>query len=137
PFFGQSTEATARKPREAPLAMWISPLLLGVAGLLFGLLPHLLGESLVGPVVSGLLGAAEPVPVHLVLWPGFNFALFLGVIAIAAGLALYASRVRVNRLLAPLGNLEEWGPESCYRRSLSGLLAVGSAQTRLLQSGYL
>ncbi len=137
PFFGRTAGETGQRPRETPLPMWISPLLLGAAGLVFGLLPQRIGGPLVGPVVTGLLGATEPVAVHLVVWPGFNFALLLGLIAIAAGLAIYAARTRVLRLSEPLARLEPWGPGSWYDRALGSLIAVGEAQTRLLQSGYL
>src|SRR5690606_32821740 len=101
------------------------------------LLPHRIGEPLVGPVVTGLLGAPEPVAVHLVVWPGFNFALLLGLVAIAAGLTLYAARAQVMRLSGPLARLEAWGPGAWYDLALVSLIAIGEAQTRWLQSGYL
>lgn len=137
PFFGRAADETAKPPEEPPLPMWISPLLLAVAGLVCGLLPHRIAEPLVAPLVTGLLGATEPVDVNLVVWHGFNMELLLGVIAIAAGVVLYAYHGAVTRLLAPLGALEKVGPEAWYQRVLDGLIVGGQAQTRLLQSGYL
>lgn len=137
PFFGRSSEHTAKRPQEPTLPMWLSPLLLGVGGLVCGLLPHRIVEPLVAPVVTGLLGSADPVEVHLVTFPGINIELILGVIAIVAGVALYVRYDLLRRVLTPLGKLEQLGPETWYRRGLDGLMAVGNAQSRMLQSGYL
>lgn len=137
PFFGRPGGGTAKPAEEPPLPMWISPLLLGLAGLVCGLLPQRIAEPLVTPVVAGLLGTAQEVPVHLVVWHGFNMELALGLIAIAAGVTLYAGHEKMTRVLAPLGALEKLGPEVWYRRGLDTLMAVGRAQTKLLQSGYL
>lgn len=137
PFFGRSAKQTAKPPREPTLPMWLSPLLLGVGGLVCGLLPHRTVEPLVAPVVTGLLGSAEPVAVHLVTFPGINLELVLGVLAIVVGVTLYIRHDLLIRTLKPLAHLEKQGPENWYRRGLDGLIAVGQTQSRLLQSGYL
>ncbi|HKL88654.1 MAG TPA: proton-conducting transporter membrane subunit, partial [Salinibacter sp.] len=55
PFFGSRRTPEGRNGHEVPLAMWIGPLLVGAAGLLFGIAPGLMAE-LVAPAVAVVAG---------------------------------------------------------------------------------
>jgi multicomponent Na+:H+ antiporter subunit A len=135
PFFGRSRE-TPRTPHEAPLALWLGPVVLSAAGLVAGLWPELLAETLVSAAVSAI--QAEPTVVDLKLWHGLNPVLALSVATVAAGVAAYVARRLIGPVLGRVGRWEaSWGAPQWYEWSLRGLNAVARAQTALLQSGRL
>ncbi len=134
PFFGDRPE-TKKSPHEAPLSMWLGPVLLAVLGLVFGIAPGIIGASLVEPAVFAVAGAG--VPVDLVLWHGLNTALLLSAITLAAGICLYFIWDTVRRGLTRLDGVTAVGPERWYNWGLDGLTFVADGQTRLLQSGIL
>nr|WP_237688271.1 Na+/H+ antiporter subunit A [Arthrobacter jiangjiafuii] len=95
-FAGKTgSEPTAFKP--VPAAFLTAPAILAVATVLFGLWPAPLDAAIVS--YAGLF-PADGEPTHLALWHGFTTALLLTAITIAAGLALFWQRVRVERLQA-------------------------------------
>jgi multicomponent Na+:H+ antiporter subunit A len=134
PFFTPNV-ATPKHPHEAPPSLLLGPVLLGVAGLVFGLAPTLV-EAPLSAAVAAIL-QREPAPLHLALWHGWNTALYLSIATVAGGLVLFwlrgSMRAGAERL-APLGGL---GPAGGYELGLRGLNALAAAQTHLLQSGYL
>lgn len=137
PFFGRQ-KATPKKPHEAPLALWLGPILLAGWGLVNGLFP----EAIISPLVSAAVSAvqAEPTVVELKLWHGMNPVFALSVLTLAAGASVYIIRNRFLRVVSRTGLARfavRWGVQRWYEWSLSGLNALARAQTRLLQSGYL
>lgn len=136
PFFGQAKK-TPQHAHEAPFAMWIGPSLLALAGLLIGVLPAQLGEPLIAPVVSAVLGLDEPVELSLTLWHGINTALILGTIVLTVGVLAYFSHRYIMMVLSKFDLLLRIGPAMWYEKALAGTLAFAGMQTRFLQSGYL
>ncbi len=135
PFYGAKVE-TPKKPHEAPMAMLVGPLVLGLFGIGFGLMPGLAERTLVGATAAAMAG--EPVDVTLYLWHGFNLALLLSVIAVAAGIFLFLNWNRVRaRLEGVKAFSESYGPEAGYWRGLDLLNWVAFWQTRILQNGYM
>jgi multicomponent Na+:H+ antiporter subunit A len=132
PFWGKR-KPTPRPPHEAPLSMWLGPLLLAGLSLFVGIYPAFVSESLISPAISASIG--EPSTLKLVLWHGVNPAFLLSVATLVAGAGLFAAgtplRSGLSRLSWP------WGPSFFYDRAIDGLNALARAQTRLLQSGYL
>ncbi|WP_164104073.1 putative monovalent cation/H+ antiporter subunit A [Candidatus Laterigemmans baculatus] len=146
PFFGRrqtesppadASSPTEASPHEVSFPMWIGPLLLGGAGLVCGVLPHGIGEHVVAPAVTAVLGADQLVPIELALWHGFNLPLLLSTIAILTGVGLYVLHPQVSRLLQSGDAAHRFGPEAWYHGGLEGLLAVARWQTGLLQNGSL
>jgi multicomponent Na+:H+ antiporter subunit A len=132
PFWGAPRE-TPKHPHEAPLSMWLGPVVLAALGLLFGLAPGLVGGPLVGPAVSAVLGQARSV--KLSLWHGFNLALMLSLGTLAVGALLYLAR---RPLRAGLERLRwPFGPEWAYGVLWAGLTEFAARLTRTLQHGYL
>lgn len=136
PFFGRVKE-TAVKPREAPWLMWVGPAVLAGGGLVLGLMPGSLAEPLMVPVVMSVLGAAEPLELHLAVWHGFNFTFGLSVGVLAVGVLGYAGRRYILAGLGKLAFLHRIGPAMWYEKTLAGVMSIATWQTRLLQSGYL
>lgn len=129
-FFGPRM-ATPRPPHDPPLAMEIGPVVLAVAGLLFGLFPTRIGAALVEPATTVVLG--EPHPAELGLWPGIEPEVVLSLLTIVVGTLVYRKRAVLRALLARADPLAQWGPAAWYGAALSCILAVGRAQTRFLE----
>jgi multicomponent Na+:H+ antiporter subunit A len=134
PFFGR-TRPTPKSPHEAPLSLWLGPALLAALGLVIGLTPWLLAPTLITPSVTAALG--YPVAVELVLWHGLNVALGLSTASILLGLLVYARWEVLRRMTARFASVFAWGPASWYGLALALLNVLATAQTRLLQNGYL
>jgi multicomponent Na+:H+ antiporter subunit A len=132
PFWGPA-RPTPKAAHEAPLALWLGPVVLGAAGLVLGLVPSLVAEGLVGPAVAAVLGTS--MPIKLTLWYGFNTALLLSVATAALGVALYRGCDRIRGALARADGWMARGPERGYDRALEGVLAVAARQADGMMAG--
>ena len=94
PFFGKNVANPERRHEEAPPSLWLGPMLLAAVGILVGIAPSIVEDSLLRPAVQAIVGA--PVTFHLSLWHGFNRSLALSVLASGCGMALYAGRRSVH-----------------------------------------
>ncbi len=142
PFFGRRGDPP-KQPHEAPLALWLGPVVLAGLGLLNGLLPEALPSTLVSAAASAV--RAQPTEIELALWHGVSPILALSILTVVVGAAIYVGREALYRALtrfAPwvisvLRHAGHWGPQRGYDLALRGLNRVAGAQTRILQSGYL
>jgi multicomponent Na+:H+ antiporter subunit A len=134
PFFGKKLP-TPKPPHEASPWLWLSPAVLAALGVVFGLLPSMVQDSLLRAAVQAI--AREPVTLDLALWHGFNLPLALSVVSIACGLAIYGGLNPVLYVLSRLQINSPWGPRHWYSLILAGLNMLARRQTELLQSGYL
>lgn len=130
-----SRPSTLPPPHEAPWPLWLSPLLLGVAGILAGIWSTALGTFLLEPAVVAV--RQQPVQVELALWHGWSMTSFLSLVTIVGGIGLYAVHAAWRRLSARWQRLARLGPEQGYEVLLSALWKVAHIQTGLLQHGYL
>ena len=136
PYWGKKAENLPKKPHEAPVSMWIGPMILAVLGLVFGLFPQLVAGSLVAPAVSAIEG--QKVELTLKLWHGINLPLLISIATVAGGLVLFSMRKAVwQRADAILERLKGFGAEAAYEKIFHGTVAFSKWQTRVLQSGYL
>lgn len=134
PFYGPRLE-TPKSPREAPLFLWIGPLVLAVLGLVFGLMPGLIGAGLVQPAVTAVAG--QPVEVKLALWHGLNLPLLLSVVTFALGIAFYLGHQKLRTVLVRIEQSLPASADEMWDRFLDGLKALAAWQTRVLQGGIL
>lgn len=90
-------------------------------------------DDIVSPA-AGALNEKSSV-YHLVLWPGFKSALFLSLLAVAVGAAMFAVRRPVERLQRQFA----WPFEAVgvFEAMVRGLLHGSARVTRLMQSGSL
>jgi multicomponent K+:H+ antiporter subunit A len=96
-FNGPLGEVENTHPHEPPLGMKLPAMLLVVICIAVGLLPSLTFGPLVHVAATALAG--QPLPeYHLSLWHGFNLPLLMSVVALGAGVALYAWLARGRRL---------------------------------------
>lgn len=136
PFHG-SVKETPLPPGEAHWAMWSGPALLGTLGLLLGLFPSLIDHSLISSA-TGAIGGAH-FPVELQLWHGFNSALFLSLITLLAGVALYliSDRLRESVGMRFFHRIFGQAPDRGYDLMIRLMVQAAGLHTRIVQSGYL
>lgn len=135
PFFAARPAVAPPSPHEGPWPLWLGPLTLAALSVTLGLLAGPVGDRLITPALSAVLGG--PTTAKLALWHGLNLVLLLSVITLVAGAGLYFRRERLALPVTLAAWVERFGPAANYERSLRGLLALANAQTRVLQHGYL
>ncbi len=135
PFFGKNVANPERRHEEAPPSLWLGPMLLAAVGILLGIVPSIVEDSLLRPAVQAIVGA--PVTFHLSLWHGFNRSLALSILASGCGMALYAGRRSVHYAATRLQIDSGWAPQHWYGQLLAGMNRLAQRQTQLLQNGYL
>ncbi len=135
PFFAARPGTASPAAHEGSWPLWLGPLTLAGLSVLFGLVAGQIGDRLIAPALSAVLG--EPATAKLALWHGFNLVLLLSAITLGAGAGLYFYRERLALPATLAGWVERLGPAAIYERSVRGLLILANAQTRVLQNGYL
>lgn len=111
PFRGRSMPTPAS--HDAPVSLWLGPVILGAAGLLLGLFPAVVSApiAMAGAAVTGRVSA-----VSLAVWHGFTVTLGLSAVTLAGSVAVFAYRRRLWRVV--------W-PEALHAERLySGILTV-------------
>jgi multicomponent Na+:H+ antiporter subunit A len=128
PFRGRSVKVTASK--EAPMSLWLGPLVLGIAGALVGILPALAAGpiALAAGSVTGISSG-----VTLAVWHGFTTTLLLSLLTLAGSMVLFTLRARLWQRRWP-GALHA---ERLYSFILSGLDTVSRRIAPALQSASL
>jgi multicomponent Na+:H+ antiporter subunit A len=134
PFLGQK-RATPKPAHEGPAALWFGALCLAVPGLIAGLFPYRPGEWILAPAIASVL--RQPAKLDLALWHGWNAILALSFLTFVLGVIVFAARGALNSAAQRLGLASLPGPEDAYKHMLDALNFVASAQTRILQNGYL
>jgi multicomponent Na+:H+ antiporter subunit A len=128
PFAGQTPAAD--ETHEAPMSLWLSPLLLGGTGLALGLLPAIVDT----PVrLATAAVVRDMVPVSLEVWHGVSATVLLSAATLVGSISLFIYRERIRRLLWP----RSLGTERLYTRSLAGLDAISRWAAPALQSASL
>jgi multicomponent Na+:H+ antiporter subunit A len=135
PFIG-AVQETPKHPHDPPASMWLGPLILGAAGLFFGLFPGLAAKWVVGPASSAVLNTLTPVKLYL--WHGINLPLLLSLLTLILAVTVFRFRdVLLNRTAFLPRLAAAAGSEKVYFTLLNGLLAFARWQTRMLQNGRL
>lgn len=105
-FYGRAPEAFPKAPHEPPRWMLAPIGFLALACILVGTLPYLMIEPYLRAGAVAVLGERTP-QFTLAVWHGFTPALMMSVIALAAGIAIYAIFRRHLRH-APTPRLPNW-----------------------------
>ncbi|MCB1508320.1 MAG: putative monovalent cation/H+ antiporter subunit A [Hyphomicrobiaceae bacterium] len=134
PFLGPKVE-TPRHAHEGPFMLYAGPVTLASAGLLAGLLAHLTGVNIIGPLASAIV--YRPVEVELHLWGGFNLALALSAVTLTLGALFYWKLACVRAVVASFLDLVGWGPDKGFDQFVGGLVGLSTRVTRVVQSGDL
>lgn len=121
PFWGGVRRAPKDRPGDPGWGLWLGPVVLAGAGLMFGLFAHAVEGALIGPMVRAVSGGE--MPVHLALWHGIGTPLILSLVTFGIGAGLY---VGLDPLRDGLIALERHAPrtEAWYDAGLAGLIAL-------------
>lgn len=134
PFMGKLPQAFEKVHMPSPL-MWVPPIIMVVAGIVFGVFPSLIEASLIQPGVDYLTQQNETI--HLKLWHGFNTVLLLSAITMGAGLLLYFVFKPSYRLENAIAKVEAVSPKSIVLFFSNGFLDFSKLWTDFFQNGYL
>ncbi|SHI63025.1 multisubunit sodium/proton antiporter, MrpA subunit [Mesonia phycicola] len=134
PFVGKLPEKF-EKVKFPHFLLWFPPVLLAVAGFVFGVFPFLLQDSLVKPIVQTTgLNTSE---IHLKLWHGFTPVLGLSALTIGSGLLLYFLLKPSKKLEQFIAKFDKLSPKSIIENVVLGFTNFSGFWTSTFQSGYL
>ncbi len=136
PFWGKKPDehALPKHPHEAPVAMWIAPMILAVITVVIGCRPHLMDGLL---QAASSAGWGSETKVHLAIWHGFNLALLLSVITFVCGFLLVVFRKFIYYLRDEMGQMvADLGPARGYDIIFDAVVRFSKFQTRIFQNGY-
>ena len=124
-----------KKEKEAPLWMWLTPMLLAVGGLVGGVFPDLFSASVIEPAVIDILD--RQTDVELSLWHGVNVPLMLSILTVIIGVVLFLMLDRVRGGIDALVERLPLTGDRGYARSLDALALLARHVTERLQNGSL
>jgi multicomponent Na+:H+ antiporter subunit A len=134
PFFGPLKE-TPKHPHHAPFRLWFPPMLLASLGLIFGIFPSLLSETIIAPAANASMGTIFTANLHL--WHGFNLSLLLSVLTLLGGFFFFYIRSIGRHINNFYTSHSEYLMESVYYNVIDKMVKFASWQTRFFQNGYL
>ena len=138
PFRGELSTETPKKPHEAPLSMWIGPVILSTLTLVFGCFPGLISSQLVAPAVQAIASAPKAVDLHIFhegMWS--HAPIYLSIVTVIGGFAFFFIK---DKLWAKAEFMERFfkrGPEKAYEVIFHSVLKFSSFQTKTLQNGHM
>jgi multicomponent Na+:H+ antiporter subunit A len=134
PFSGKLPENFS-KVHMPSFLMWIPPLILAVLGILIGIFPSIIQESLIQPAVTSL--GENGGDVLLKLWHGFNTILALSATTIGIGIMLYFLIKPTKKVEIAIEKLEFISPKTITEKFGDAFHYFSSLWTNLFQNGYL
>eukprot|EP00903_Cladosiphon_okamuranus_P001758 g1756.t1 len=135
PFFGPKVD-TPKHAHEGPVLLFAGPVVLSVLGLGLALVAHTTGDLFVAPTLASLRGVFVEIDLHL--WPTYifgNVALYLSIITIGLGIALFTQLDRLRAVIAGILTAIGWGPDKGFDQFVAGIVSLSTLITRLLQNG--
>ena len=132
PFFRKARRPVRLAHGETP-GMTFGPLLLGLTGIVFGVAPWLVTQSLIAPAAHAVHGA--PFYVSFSLWHGLTPMLALSGLVVALGAALVWYWDPIHHFLRRKRIFDRLLTDRGYDAVLEGSLATARWSTRVLQNG--
>jgi multicomponent Na+:H+ antiporter subunit A len=134
PFLGP-LKKTPRLPKEAPLSMWIGPVLMGSLGIVFGIVPGWVARWLIEPAVRAFYWTTEDI--QLKLYHGINEPLLLSVITLGLGTTVYLLRSKIRQAISGFLDQLPFKAEYAYAFTLDAIARLAKTLTNILQNGSL
>ncbi|KEO74179.1 putative monovalent cation/H+ antiporter subunit A [Anditalea andensis] len=135
PFLGKLPVTYENVHLPSPL-LYVPPLILASLGILFGILPLLVDDSLIKPVVAAMLNTSSDF-FHLQLWHGWSTVLLLSSITIGGGVGLYFILNPSEGLLTKATRFEPISPLSITGKITGLFHGISQGYTSVIQNGYL
>jgi multicomponent Na+:H+ antiporter subunit A len=134
PFFNRPRRPIIIHHGET-LGLTLSPLLLGLTGVVLGLVPGIVAGPIIQPAASAIHGA--PLEVSFKLWHGITPMLALSGLVVGLGAVLYAYWTPLHVMLRRRRLFDRLLSDRGYNRVLEGTLDAARWSTRVLQNGDL
>ncbi len=134
PFAGRTPDEYKNVALPSML-LWLPPVLLALGGILFGILPNLIDEPIIKPVVAAL--GVDGSEIHLKLWHGFSTVLWLSLFTITVGTVMYFMMKPTKALEAKIARLEYISPHSISTKLWAFANYFARKWTKFFQNGYL
>ena len=134
PFLGPKVE-TPKHAHEAPVLLFLGPLVLSIVGLVAALFSTLTHAHVSSPMASAVAGEAETVTISLL--PHIGVPLALSVLTVALGIVVFLMLDRARALVARLVEALGPGPDRGFDHFIAGLVRLSWSVTRLIQNGRL
>ena len=135
-FLGEETKETPKEPKEASALLLISPAILSLLVVVFGLFPNLLTKSIIDPAAMSIINAVEPLNTKISHWHGFNSpALWATIVIIVVGAALYYFRdtwIFIYKYIKDTFTINY-----LYDQGLHYVTVYSNRFTRMLMTGFL
>lgn len=132
PFF-RKTSHEETEIRKSPFLIWAPAVLIGAAGIIFGIFPSL-GQSLVTPAVSAIL--EHSYTPNIQLWHGFTFILLLSAITIGTGFSLYFIFRPSRKKEETIAKIDFIAPKFLTDLFVVSFGRLSKIWTRLFNSGF-
>jgi multicomponent Na+:H+ antiporter subunit A len=94
-FYGEESKELPKHPHDPPFGMLFSPGLLAAVTVIVGILPFI-AERFVNAATAAI--TQQHADFYLTIWHGFTPALWMSVITVAVGIALYSRRALLETL---------------------------------------
>ncbi len=133
PFMGDLPERYS-KVHMPHFLMWTPPMLLALLGILVGIFPVIIDETIIRPVVSAVGGEAN---LHLKIWHGFTEILGLSAITLVCGIGLYFLIKPSEGKEKAIAKLEFISPKNIILVFSAGFRTFSNWWTRIFQNGFL
>lgn len=134
PFMGKLPKKFEKISLPSPL-MWIPPLIMTSAGLVFGLFPSLIETAIAKPIAMAQAFQFEEF--HLKLWHGFNPILGLSATTLVLGSVLYFVLKPKQSLVTTIAKLDPIAPKTLLINLSEGFAVFSKHWTNIFQTGYL
>jgi multicomponent Na+:H+ antiporter subunit A len=134
PFMGKLPKKFEKVHLPSPL-MWIPPLIMTFAGLVFGLFPSLIETAIAKPIA--MTQALQFEDFHLKLWHGFNTILALSATTLILGTVLYFVLKPKHSLENTIAKLDVIAPKTLLLNLSEGFAVFSKYWTNIFQTGYL
>jgi multicomponent Na+:H+ antiporter subunit A len=134
PFIGKLPKKFEKVHLPSPL-MWVPPLIMTCAGLVFGLFPGLIETAIAKPIA--MTQALQFEDFHLKLWHGFNTILALSGTTLILGTVLYFVLKPKHSLENTIAKLDVIAPKTLLLNLSEGFAVFSKYWTNIFQTGYL
>lgn len=114
--------------------LWLSPLILGILGLLFGIFPNIT-SSFVSQVATSIVG--KQTGVQLSIWHGWNTVFILSLITIGGAFFIFITRKVTNREMIILSTFDKIAPDKLFVKLKDIFKALATGYTNFMHNGYL
>ncbi|MGO1787751.1 MAG: hydrogen gas-evolving membrane-bound hydrogenase subunit E [Sphingobacterium sp.] len=134
PFFGKLPQRFTGLHLPSK-SMWIPPLILGILGLIFGLIPGTIGELFNLQTANIIYGADTNM--HLKIWHGFNTVLILSLATLFIGTLIYFFNKPSLGKLDFISKFERISPKTILTRYTNDIFRFSSWFTNISHNGFL